>query len=92
MISFPEAFLTDSSQQSCMEYIPTWELKQMQDGTSSLFRSLKFDQFEDCIRFMTLLIEDVNKLDHHPNWANNHDRLDIELTTWDKGKTVGIKD
>lgn len=92
MMKFPDVFESDASNESMLEQLDGWKIKENSEGQSYLIKSLEFESFPDCIRFMDLLVSDIEILDHHPNWTNSHARLHIKLTTWDAGKIVSLKD
>lgn len=57
-----------------------WELKY-----EKLYRQVKFGDFIEAFGFMTrvaLLAETAN---HHPEWSNVYNRIDIYLTTHEAG-------
>jgi 4a-hydroxytetrahydrobiopterin dehydratase len=57
-----------------------WELK---DG--KLHISLKFADFVTAFAFMTAAAIHAEKLNHHPEWSNVYNRVEIDLTTHDAG-------
>ena len=54
--------------------------------------SFKFKNFIDSFAFMTKVAFATEKLNHHPNWSNVYNQVDIVLTTHDAGNTVTEKD
>lgn len=92
MVEFPDVFQKGASNISMLEQLEDWKIHEGPDGQSCLYKSLEFKNFPDCIRFMETLVSAIENLDHHPNWTNSHARLHIELTTWDDGKIVSLKD
>ncbi|WP_111669027.1 4a-hydroxytetrahydrobiopterin dehydratase [Algoriphagus litoralis] len=59
---------------------------------NKLTKSFKFKDFQEAFAFMTRVAFLAEKLDHHPNWSNVYNTVEIELTTHDKGNTVTEKD
>jgi 4a-hydroxytetrahydrobiopterin dehydratase len=55
----------------------------MKDGR--LCRSLKFASFTEAFAFMTAVALHAEKADHHPEWSNVYNRVDIALFTHDAG-------
>ena len=51
--------------------------------------SLKFVNFRSAFSFMTEIAMCAEKLDHHPEWSNVYNNVDILLTTHDLG---GVSD
>ena len=48
-------------------------------------RSFRFADFAQAFGFMTQVALAAEKADHHPEWTNVYDRVDITLTTHDAG-------
>lgn len=55
------------------------------DGRDALTRSLKFTDFSAAFGFMTRVALAAEKLDHHPEWSNVWNRVEITLSTHDAG-------
>lgn len=64
-----------------------WEEKD-----NSLYNSYKFADFSEAFAFMTRVALIAEKLDHHPTWTNTYNKLEIWLTSHDKGNTVTERD
>lgn len=62
--------------------VPSWTLDA---GAKSIRRSLKFADFNAAFGFMTQVALAAEKADHHPEWSNVWNRVDITLTTHDAG-------
>lgn len=54
--------------------------------------SFQFKDFVQAFAFMTEVAMTAEKQNHHPNWSNVWNRVDIHLTTHDAGNTVTEKD
>jgi 4a-hydroxytetrahydrobiopterin dehydratase len=54
--------------------------------------SFQFKDFAQAFAFMTEVAMTAEKQNHHPNWSNVWNRVDIHLTTHDAGNTVTEKD
>ena len=54
-------------------------------GREALARSFKFKNFRQAFAFMSEVALLAEKADHHPEWTNVYNRLDIVLTTHDAG-------
>jgi 4a-hydroxytetrahydrobiopterin dehydratase len=48
-------------------------------------RSFRFADFSEAFAFMTRVALAAEKADHHPDWSNVWNRVDIALTTHDAG-------
>lgn len=65
----------------------TWK-----EENNSLKRSFKFKDFVEAWAFMTQVALIAEKMDHHPKWSNVYNKVEITLTTHDKGNTITEKD
>jgi 4a-hydroxytetrahydrobiopterin dehydratase len=70
--------LTDAQVQQGIASLPGWSLKD-----DKLFRSCKFDDFVSAFGFMAQVAMLAEKADHHPEWFNVYNRVDLWLTTHD---------
>lgn len=55
----------------------------------SIRKSFIFKDFDDAFSFMTRCALAIVKLDHHPVWLQNYNKVYIELTTHDTGGVSG---
>ncbi len=60
--------------------LPAWTAV---EGKDAVFRAFRFRDFTDAFRFMTRAAMMADKLDHHPEWFNVYNRVDVLLTTHD---------
>jgi len=68
-----------------VEALEGWEL----DGMS-LRRQLVFDSFVQAFGFMAQVALIAERLDHHPNWSNVYNRVDLAITTHDAGGLTAL--
>jgi 4a-hydroxytetrahydrobiopterin dehydratase len=54
------------------------------DG-KSILRSFKFADFTEAFAFMTAVALAAEKMDHHPDWTNVYNRVDVTLSSHDIG-------
>jgi 4a-hydroxytetrahydrobiopterin dehydratase len=66
--------------QTMLQQHPAWHL----DGVH-LCRTLRFASFADAFGFMTQVALAAEVMDHHPEWFNVYDKVDIRLSTHDAG-------
>lgn len=62
------------------------------EENNTLTQSFKFNDFVEAWSFMTKVAMIAEKMDHHPEWSNVYNTVNITLTTHDKGNTITAKD
>ena len=66
-----------------LKQLPLWQ--KADDSRPAIFRSLRFADFNAAFGFMARVAIQAEKADHHPEWSNVWNRVDIVLTTHDAG-------
>ncbi|KQX26261.1 MULTISPECIES: 4a-hydroxytetrahydrobiopterin dehydratase [unclassified Sphingomonas] len=74
--------LTDEERADALDGLPDWDYDEARDAIS---RSFTFPDFPAAFAFMTRVALYAEKHDHHPEWSNVWNRVDILLTTHDAG-------
>jgi 4a-hydroxytetrahydrobiopterin dehydratase len=72
--------LTETEVQAALAGLPDWSV---QNG--KLHRAYKFPDFAHALGFMATAAPKIEKLDHHPEWANVYNRVTVHLVTHDSG-------
>ncbi len=62
--------------------LPAW---QVVAGQPAIRRQFTFANFNAAFGFMTRVAILAEKADHHPEWSNVYNRVEITLTTHDAG-------
>ncbi len=62
------------------------------ESDNSLQAEFVFDDFIKAFAFMTEVAFLAEKHNHHPNWSNVYNKVQIHLTTHDAGNIVTEKD
>lgn len=57
-----------------------------------LTQTFTFKNFIEAWAFMNKVALVAEKLDHHPNWSNVYNKVEITLTTHDAGNKITDKD
>lgn len=76
----PITRLTDAQRDAGLAAMPEWQLRA--DG-KAITRRFTFADFSEAFAFMTRVALLAERADHHPEWANVWNRVDITLTTHD---------
>ncbi|MDQ3192839.1 MAG: 4a-hydroxytetrahydrobiopterin dehydratase [Bacteroidota bacterium] len=58
------------------------------EENNKLSRSFKFENFVQAFGFMTKVALIAEALNHHPNWSNSYNKVDIDLFTHSEGNKV----
>ncbi|MDB5725401.1 MAG: 4a-hydroxytetrahydrobiopterin dehydratase [Novosphingobium sp.] len=74
--------LTDPERSAALAKLPDWALRG--DGLA-IERAFKFADFSEAFGFMTRVALLAAQADHHPEWSNVYNRVEIALTTHDAG-------
>jgi len=64
-----------------------WEEKENQ-----LYRKFEFNNFDQAWVFMSAVAQAAEEMDHHPDWRNVYNKVEIRLYTHDAGNTVTNRD
>ncbi len=64
-----------------------WEEK-----NNTLYRKFEFKNFSEAFAFMTRVALEAEKMDHHPDWSNVYNTVEISLSTHSAGDVVTEKD
>ena len=62
------------------------------EDNNQLKRSFQFSNFIDAFGFMTKVALAAEKMNHHPNWSNSYNKVEITLYTHDAGNMATDKD
>jgi 4a-hydroxytetrahydrobiopterin dehydratase len=80
MSAVPE--LTDAERDALLTAHPEWSLSR--EG-KAIERTFQFGDFSEAWGFMNRVALLAEKQDHHPEWFNVYNRVEITLTTHDAG-------
>ena len=64
-----------------------WEEK-----NNKLNKKFEFKDFSQAFAFMTRVALAAEKMDHHPKWTNEYNKVEFWLSTHDAGDKVTEKD
>ena len=67
--------------------LPEWQQLATRDA---IHRSLHFKNFNQAWGFMTRVALVAEKMNHHPEWSNTYNRVEITLSTHDAGGLTAL--
>lgn len=73
-----EALLSAEARPAALETLPGWRYD---PAAKAIRRSFRFRDFAEAFAFMTRIAEAAEEADHHPDWSNSWNRVEIALTT-----------
>jgi 4a-hydroxytetrahydrobiopterin dehydratase len=71
---------TDAQIEEALESLPGWS----QEG-EAIVRTYEFVDFRAALDFMNRAAGPIEEMDHHPEWTNVYNRVDIRLISHDAG-------
>ena len=74
--------LTGDARTAALSRIQTW---QEVSGRDAITKSFKFQDFSAAFAFMTRVAMAAEQANHHPEWFNVYNRVDVTLATHDAG-------
>ena len=72
--------LDDAQRGALLARFPEWT---HEPGRDAITRQFKFADFAQAFGFMASVAIIAEKMDHHPEWSNVYNRVEILLTTHD---------
>jgi 4a-hydroxytetrahydrobiopterin dehydratase len=76
------ARLTDEERAGLAAALPAWRIV---EGRDAISRSFRFKDFSEAWGFMCRVALAAEAQDHHPEWSNVWNRVEITLSTHDAG-------
>lgn len=67
---------------TALKRLPDWKLVQ---GREAISRKFQFVDFDAAFAFMTRVALKAAEMDHHPEWFNVYNKVDVTLATHDAG-------
>ncbi|MEL6810616.1 MAG: 4a-hydroxytetrahydrobiopterin dehydratase [Bacteroidota bacterium] len=72
--------LTELQIRSALKDLDGWEYNE-----NAIHTSFEFEDFKDAFSVMTRIAFEAERLNHHPDWTNVYNTLQISLSTHDAG-------
>ncbi|MCK5425284.1 MAG: 4a-hydroxytetrahydrobiopterin dehydratase [Emcibacter sp.] len=74
--------LSDNEIENALDILTDWSRC---ENRNAINRSLKFKNFNEAFSFMAAVALKAEQMDHHPEWFNVYNKVDIILTTHSDG-------
>lgn len=74
--------LNETDRAEALAELPEWDHDEARDAIT---RSIVFADFIEAFGFMTQVAMIAERMNHHPEWSNVYNRVDVLLTTHDAG-------
>ena len=74
--------LDPAARAAALKALPKWREVQ---GRDAIARQFQFRDFNEAFGFMSRVALLAEKLDHHPEWFNVYNKIDVTLSTHDAG-------
>jgi len=72
--------LNETERAEALAKLPEWTPT---EGRDAIARSFKFKDFKEAFAFMTRAALKAEQMDHHPEWFNVYNRVEVTLATHD---------
>lgn len=76
------AKFSDLQVEEALADVDGWDLAK---GGGAIHRSFKFRDFREAFAFMTRVAFAAEAMDHHPDWSNAYNKVEIALSSHDAG-------
>jgi 4a-hydroxytetrahydrobiopterin dehydratase len=74
--------LDAAARQAALKDLSGWSVV---DGRDAITRKFAFKDFNEAFGFMTRAALLADKMDHHPEWFNVYNKVEVTLSTHDAG-------
>jgi 4a-hydroxytetrahydrobiopterin dehydratase len=81
------AVLDDDAREAALRDLPGWRYD---PAARSLARTFRFRDFSEAFGFMARTALEAEKADHHPDWSNSYNRVEVSLQTHSAGGVTAL--
>ena len=81
------ALLDEKAVADALAGLDGWEAGE--DG-GSIVKNFRFRSFSEAFGFMARVALAAERMDHHPEWSNVYNRVDVRLSTHDSGGVTAL--
>ena len=79
--------LDDAARKGLPARLPGWQLA---NGRDAIQKTFKFKDFSEAFGFMSRAALVAEKMEHHPEWSNVWNRVDVTLSTHSAGGLTNL--
>ena len=79
--------LNETERADALNGAPDWALE---EGAAAISRTFRFKTFSEAWGFMSRSALAAEALNHHPEWSNVYNRVEVRLTTHDAGGLTAL--
>ncbi len=79
--------LSGAPRRAALADLPGWSEV---EGRDAITRTFQFKTFNQAFGFMTRVALTAEKMNHHPEWFNVYNRVDVTLATHDAGGVTAL--
>jgi 4a-hydroxytetrahydrobiopterin dehydratase len=83
----PRKKLSEAEIEAAVQNLHGWKVKK-----GKLTKEYQFDTFAQAIGWMVSVAIHADKLDHHPDWSNAYNRVEVSLVTHDMDDSISNLD
>ncbi|MBR9918132.1 pterin-4-alpha-carbinolamine dehydratase [bacterium] len=62
------------------------------EENNALHKTFEFADFKEALTWMVKASFEIETMNHHPEWTNVYNKVEVKLTTHDEGNKVTDKD
>ena len=81
------AVLDDEAREAALKDLGGWRYD---SEARALRRTFRFRDFSEAFGFMARVALEAEKVDHHPDWSNSYNRVDVSLQTHSAGGVTAL--
>ena len=74
--------LSSKQRQKALDTLKHWKKVR---GRDAIHKAFRFNDFNEAFGFMTRVAIKAEQMDHHPEWSNVYNKVNVTLTTHDAG-------
>ncbi len=79
--------LTGAAREAALAELSDWSET---DGRDAITRKYQFPDFNDAFNWMARIAQVAEEMNHHPEWFNVWNKVEVTLSTHDAGGLTGL--